>query len=176
MRIALIKRILALVTVVVGAGCATSSGAAVTCQDVQPGTARYEAGMDELARQAKLPGGTWNRYDASAVSGLCSGQSKEIDDLTSDGLLDVADVQRLAAVLDKPYTPRPRSPADVRFGDVRERLVRLGACSACADNIARHVVEQPASPCASLARRALGGEAAAVKDLLDDPPYCAWKY
>jgi hypothetical protein len=176
MRISMTTRVLALIAVVVGAGCATGSSVAITCQDLQPGAPRYEASMDELARLAKLPGGTWDRYDAAAVSNLCSGQAQEIDSLTADGLLDIAAAQRLAAVLNKPYTPRPRSAADVTFGNVRERLVRLGACNACADNIARYVVEQPKSTCAGLARRALAGEADAVKDLVADPPYCTWKY
>ncbi len=170
------KRVLATVAVVAGAGCATGSGATIACQDLQPGGARYEANMDELARLAQLPDGTWNRYHASAVSDLCSGQSKEIDSLTADGLLDIAAAQRLAAVLNKPYTPRPRSPADVTFGDVRQRLVRLGTCNACADNIARYVVERPESPCAGLARRALAGESDAINDLMADPQYCKWKY
>lgn len=165
-----------MIAVATATACATGPSAALTCEDLQPGAARYEASMDELARLAKLPGGTWDRYDAAAVSNLCSGQSKEIDGLTADGLLDIAAAQRLAAVLNKPYTPRPRSPADVTFGDVRGRLVRLGTCNACADNIARFVVERPASPCAGLARRALAGEPEAINDLVADPPYCTWKY
>ena len=162
------------VTVVIG--CASGFGPRITCQDLQPGTARYQVNMDELARAARLSGGSWNRYHESAVSGLCQGQSEGIDALTADGLLDISATERLAAVLNKLYTPRPRSSSDVAFGEVRQQLVRMGTCGACADNIARYYVRQPASPCAELAKRALAGQSDAVKELLADPDYCKWTY
>ena len=172
----MIRWSLGLVAVAVGTGCMSGFGPRITCQDLQPSAARYQANMDELARAARLPGGSWNRYHESAVSGLCRGQSEEIDTLTADGLLDISDAERLAAVLNKSYTPRPRSSSDVAFGEVRQRLVRIGACNACADNIARYYVQQPESQCAELAKRALVGQSDAVKALLADPDYCKWKY
>ena len=167
---------LAVVAVAVGTGCTSGFGPRISCQDLQPGTARYQANMDEIARAARLPGGLWNRYHESAVSELCHGQSEKIDTLTADGLLDISATERLAAVLNKLYTPRPRSSSDVAFGEVRQQLVRMGTCGACADNIARYYVRQPASPCAELAKRALAGQSDAVKELLADPDYCKWTY
>ena len=162
--------------VAVGTGCTFGFGTRPTCQDLQPSATRYQSNMDELARAARLPGGSWNRYHELAVSDLCRGQSEGIDTLTADGLLDISAAERLAAVLNKPYTPRPRTSSDVAFGEVRQQLVRIGACSACADSVARYYVRQPASQCAELAKRALAGQSDAVKELLADPDYCKWRY
>jgi hypothetical protein len=167
---------LVLAMILLGTGCASVPGPGITCREVQHGAAGYQAGMDELARLAKLPSGAWNRYHELAVSDLCRSEPTGIDQLTGDGLLDIGEAVRIAAVLHKPYMPRIRSSSEVTFGEVRQQLLRIGACNSCADNIARYYTERPASQCAILAKKALAGDPDGVAKLLADPAYCIWRY
>lgn len=67
-------------------------------------------------------------------------------------------------------------PALLRYDDLDNRLLAMGLCSACADNIAQYYLKQPNSQCAKLARSALEGNPEAAQALQENPPYCTWHY
>lgn len=167
---------LVLAMILLGTGCASVPVSGVTCREVQHGADGYQAGMDELARLAKLSSGAWNRYHELAVSALCHSDPTAIDQLTGDGLLDIEEAVRIAAIIQKPYTPRIRSSSEMAFGEVRQQLLRIGVCNSCADNIARYYTERPASQCTILAKKTLAGAPDGVADLPADPAYCIWRY
>ena len=48
-------------------------------------------------------------------------------------------------------------PALLRYDDLDNKLLAMGLCSACADNVAQYYPKQPNSQCAKLARSALEG-------------------
>ena len=156
--------------------CSSLAGRELTCQDLRYGNPAYEANMAELARQAQLPDNHWNRYHADAVADMCANNTKALDVLTGDGEISAAEISRIATVLKKHYKPKARSGADVQYGEVREKLLKMGACSACADNIARYYVEKPHSQCTELAKRALSGDPESTEKMLEWPPYCRWAY
>ena len=64
------------------------------------------------------------------------------------------------------------APVDLKVDDLDNRLLKLGLCSACADNAAWLSVHKPKSRCAQLTRKALAGNPAALAELKDDPAYC----
>jgi hypothetical protein len=66
-------------------------------------------------------------------------------------------------------------PKTLRIDDLDNKFLAMGLCSACASNVADLVVNQPTSRCADLGRRALGGDAEAVKALKEFPDYCQEK-
>ena len=68
------------------------------------------------------------------------------------------------------------SPSVLRRDDINNRLLEIGLCSACADNVAQWYVTQPASQCAQLALKALEGAPTATEVLRGFPCYCQWKY
>jgi hypothetical protein len=63
-------------------------------------------------------------------------------------------------------------PKALRIDDLDNKFLAMGLCSACASNVADLVVNQPGSRCADLGRRALLGNADAVKALKEFPDYC----
>ena len=67
-------------------------------------------------------------------------------------------------------------PALLRYDDLDNKLLAMGLCSACADNVAQYYLKQPNSQCAKLARSALEGNPEATRVLQAAPPYCAWHY
>ena len=72
---------------------------------------------------------------------------------------------------------RSRIPANaMRREDVKNRLLTMGLCSACADNVAQYYTAAPRSQCAELARSALEGNPEAARTLQEPPPYCTWQY
>ncbi len=152
-----------------------SAFAQMSCKDVQYDNPNYGDKMDELAKQARLPDDYWNRYHESVVSSLCRGNVAEVDDLINQGSVKAKEVQSIAKVLGKTYNPKQRSEAGKKFGYAKEKFRTMGACSACADNIANYFVNQPKSPCGKLAKKALEGNADAVKKLLEFPDYCRAK-
>jgi len=161
---------------VIAAASAASALAAPTCEELAPDSPRYQAKMDELAERAKLSDNAWNRYHESLVSALCTGKRARADKLVDQGFVTVAESERIAAVLDRAYTPKRRSEAGNRYGAAKGRFVEMGACSACADNIAQFYARKPASRCGKLARRALGGDAVAREKLAAFPDWCRWTY
>jgi hypothetical protein len=147
-----------------------------TCSELAYANARHGESMDALARLARLPGGTWNRYHETLVAGLCEGRGDAVRALVDDGSVPTAEAERIAAVIGKPYRARPRAASGKRYAAARAQFADMGACSACADNIAQFYVKKPASQCARLAARAISGDAQAVGTLVEFPDYCAWKY
>jgi hypothetical protein len=87
------------------------------------------------------------------------------DDRGSDEIIYDVDVIRSVIPKDK-----------MRREDVKNRLLDMGLCSACADNIAQYYTVQPKSQCAQLARSALEGNPESTRKLLDGPEYCTWHY
>ena len=72
---------------------------------------------------------------------------------------------------------RARIPADqMRREDVKNRLLNMGLCSACADNVAQYYTAAPKSQCAELARSALEGNPEAARTIQEMPAYCTWHY
>ena len=70
---------------------------------------------------------------------------------------------------------RSRIPSgQMRREDVKNRLLTMGLCSACADNVAQYYTAASKSRCAELARAALEGNPDAVAGLQGDPAYCTW--
>ena len=64
----------------------------------------------------------------------------------------------------------------MRREDVKNRLLEIGLCSACADNVAQYYTAEPKSQCAQLARSALEGNPESTRKLQEDPEYCTWHY
>lgn len=64
--------------------------------------------------------------------------------------------------------------SDLRMSDLAARLVEIGTCDACADNIAEFILKKPSSRCAKIAIRALEGDPVATRELVNDPNYCTW--
>lgn len=72
---------------------------------------------------------------------------------------------------------RSRNSKDaLRKGDVENRLLELGLCSACADNVAQYYTQKPDSQCGQLARSALEGDPDAKAALQQGPSFCEWNY
>ena len=59
---------------------------------------------------------------------------------------------------------------------LEQRLVEMGACSACADNIAQYYSKNSDSRCGKLAQQALDGNSEAINELVAFTDYCKWKY
>ena len=64
----------------------------------------------------------------------------------------------------------------LKFDDLENRLLGLGLCNACADNVAQYYIKRPRSRCAILAGRALEGNPDALAALREMPFYCQWRY
>jgi hypothetical protein len=72
---------------------------------------------------------------------------------------------------------RARIPeAQLQRDDLENAFLRMGLCSACADNVAQYYVSQPNSTCALLAKNALEGNPDSMQALVNDPPFCRWDY
>jgi len=95
-------------------------------------------------------------------------------------------------VADKPEPPVYREGPDItysvepirskiprallKYDDLDNKLLEMGLCSACADNVAQYYLKQPSSQCAKLAKSALEGDPEALRTLQDAPSYCVWHY
>jgi hypothetical protein len=169
---------LALIFVAVALGLASPDSvlAEPTCPDLDYHNPQHHEKMDELARRARLNNASWNRYHESVVSALCAGKREGVDKLVDQGFVPASEAERIAAVLDKAYKSKRRSEVGRKYGSSKNRFVEMGACSACADNIAQYYTRRPESRCGTLAQRALGGDAAAVEQLVEFPAYCRWNY
>ena len=64
------------------------------------------------------------------------------------------------------------APADLKRVDIDDKLIQLGLCSACADNLTEFFLKKPASRCGQLVGRALKGSARALDALKSNPAYC----
>jgi hypothetical protein len=150
--------------------------AQMSCADLKYGNPNYHEKMDELAKRARLPDNYWSRYHESVVSDLCSGDIKDVDKQVDDGFVKPQEVQSIANVLGKQYKPKGRSETGKSYGYSKEKFLAMGACTACADNIAQYYTKKPDSPCGKLAQKALEGNPDAIKKLVNFPDYCQWKY
>ena len=155
---------------------ATSGCAQITCKDVKYGSPDYQKNMDELAKRANLPDNYWNRYHESVVSDLCSGNIKGVDKIVDDGSVKAQEAQNIAKVLGKTYKPSQRSETGRSYAEAKAKFVEMGACAACADNIAQYYTKSPDSQCGKLAKQALEGNQDSISKLIAFPDYCKWKY
>jgi hypothetical protein len=96
--------------------------------------------------------------------------------LIDNGFVKPEEVQGIAKVLGKTYKSKQRSETGKSYGYSKEKFLEMGACSACADNIAQYYTKKPNSPCGKLAKQALEGNPDAIKKLVEFPDYCQWKY
>ena len=150
--------------------------AQITCRDVKYGNPNYQKNMNELAKRAQLPDNYWNRQHESVVTDLCNGNIRDIDKLIDDGFVRPQEVQNIAQVLGKTYKAHQRSEAGKSYRAAKEKFRDMGACEACADNIAQYYTKKPDSPCGELAKQALEGNSDAISKLVSFPDYCKWKY
>jgi hypothetical protein len=150
--------------------------AQISCQDLKYGGPQYSAKMDDLAKQAELPGNSWNRYHESIVRDFCNGDIKGVDKLVDSGMVKAQEAKAIGKVLGKTYKPKVRSEVGKTYESSKPKFVEMGACSACADNIAQYYSKNPESRCGKLAQQALDGNQDAIKDLVAFPDYCKWKY
>lgn len=150
--------------------------AQVSCRDVKYGNPNYHEMMDELAKRAGLPDNYWSRYHESVVSDLCSGNIEDVDKLIDNGFVKLQEAQGIAEVLGKTYKPKQRSETGKSYEYSKEKFLEMGACGACADNIAQYFTKKPNSPCGKLAKQALEGNPDAINKLVAFPDYCEWKY
>ena len=152
------------------------AAAQISCNDVKYGGPNYSEKMDELAERAGLPDSYWNRYHESVVSALCRGNVKDVDTLIDNGSVKPGEAQAIAKVLGKTYKAKQRTQTGRSYGDSRKKFADMGACSACADNIAQYYTKKPDSPCGKLAKQALDGNPEAIKKVAAFPDYCKWSY
>lgn len=68
------------------------------------------------------------------------------------------------------------SPKKLKYEDLTNKFLKMGACSYCADNIAQHVRKKPNGQCGVIAKRALKGDYQAISILQSMPEYCTWQY
>jgi hypothetical protein len=167
---------LALAVFAASATSAAPASAAPTCRDLAYGSATHHDGMNELARQARLPDAQWSRQHESIVAGLCGGKPRDVDAIVAAGTVAAEQAERIAAVLGIAYTAPPASAGQQKYAGARAKLVEMGACSACADNIAQHYAHRPSSRCARLAKAALDGDAQAADQVVKFPGFCRWRY
>ena len=150
--------------------------AQVSCSDVKYGNPNYHEKMDVLAARAKLPDNYWSRYHEDVVRDLCNGNVKDVDGLIDAGFVKPQEAQNIARVLGKTYKPKQRTETGKSYEYSRRKFTEMGACNACADNIAQYYTKKPDSPCGKLAKQALEGNSEATKKLVTFPDYCQWKY
>ena len=144
----------------------------ISCSDVNYGNPKYHQKMDELAERAGLPGDYWNRYHESVVGALCSGDIRSVDELVDAGYVKPQEAQGIAKVFGKSYKSKQRSEMGKRYGYSRVKFLDMGACDACAGNIAQFYAEKPNSPCGRLAKQAIEGNPDAITRLVAFPDYC----
>ena len=94
----------------------------------------------------------------------------------NDGSVKAQEAEAIASVLGKAYKTKSRSAIGITYQTAKEKFLEMGACSACADNIAQHYSRDPGSPCGTLAKQALDGDQDAIRKLLAFPDFCKWKY
>ena len=67
------------------------------------------------------------------------------------------------------------SPARLRQDDIEDRLLELGACTACASTMANTYIRKPKSKCGQFTKAVLEGNKDAVKQVSDgDMPACGF--
>ena len=67
--------------------------------------------------------------------------------------------------------------AKLRKDDLENKLLDMGLCNACADNVAEFYLKKPKSSCGKLAKQAIEGNPDAIEKLVNNfPDYCSYKY
>lgn len=150
----------------------TPAFAGLTCADLKYGSEKYQENMEQLAKEARLVDGYYNRYHEDVVRYICSGKAKEVAKLIDAGYVRASEVEGIKEAIGK----TGRSEAGQSYGHSRQKFSEMGLCSACADNVAQYYTKKPASPCGTLAKRALEGNPQAIKELQAFPSYCQWHY
>lgn len=148
------------------------SDALVPCSSVKYGNDRYHENMEALAKEVGLPDNYYSRYHEDAVKAICEGQESQLAGLIDAGYVKATEVAALKRVLVRD----DRSALGKSYESSREKFSSLGLCESCADNVAQYYTRQPASQCGRLAKQALEGDPAAVRELQTFPEYCTWKY
>ena len=90
------------------------------------------------------------------------------------GKEDGSDEDRQSYDVDVVRTAVPK--VALRREDVENQFLKMGLCSACADNVSQFYVKKPNSQCAVLAKSALEGNPDAVRELSAGPVFCEWHY
>ncbi len=146
--------------------------ASITCDEISADNPAHVENMGRLAKEAHLPDSYFSRYDEDVVSGLCAGDSGDVQNDVDSGFVKAGEVESIARVLGKTVHLRARSQAGKSYGYAREKFSAMGLCEACADNTAIYYTSKPASRCGQLAKHALEGDPEAVKELSTFPDYC----
>jgi len=146
--------------------------AGLTCADLKYGSDGYQDHMEELARQARLVDGYYNRYHEDVVRYICSGKPKEIAKLVDAGFVKASEVEGIKETIGK----SSRTEVGQSYGYSKQKFSEIGLCSSCADNVAQYYTKMPASQCGKLAKRALEGNPQALEELQTFPSYCQWHY
>jgi hypothetical protein len=155
-----------------GAGTPNSTQIQISCSDLKSDNPKYHEKMDELAERAGLPDNYWNRYHESVVYSLCRGEIEVVDGMVDDGYVKPQEVQDIAKVIGKTYESKQRSEMGKRYEYSRKKFSEMGACNACAANIAVFYTEKPNSKCGRLAKQAIEGDPGAIERLVAFPDYC----
>lgn len=151
----------------------TNCLASVSCIDVDYGTENYSDNMDRLAKEAKLPGDSWTRYDEDVVRSICKDGGAGIQNEIKNGYVKKEEVDRIKADL---VVPKPIDLKNINYAQARKKFADMGLCSACQDNVAQHLLKTPSSQCGILAQHALQGYSSAIEELKTFPNYCVWNY
>jgi hypothetical protein len=130
--------------------------------------------MEKLVWLAGAGDSYFNRYQESAVSDICAGRNKSVNEMIDKGFVSAAQVSEFRKIL----TPvaQGRSEIGKSYGFSRQKFEDMGLCSACADNVAQHYTRNPSSACGKLAKRSLEGDYEAVQEIQKFPSYCVWMY
>jgi hypothetical protein len=108
--------------------------AGVKCTDLKYGSDNYQESMEELAREANLEDGYYNRYHEDVVGYLCAGKIEEVKALVDQGDVKSSEVEAIKELLGK----EERSEKGQSYGYSKQKFLEMGLCSACADNVAQY--------------------------------------
>lgn len=76
-----------------------ASAATLTCSDLKYGSDQYRSNMQELARQANLPGGTYSKYHERVVNNFCEGDAVDTKKLVGLGYVTAEEVASIQNAL-----------------------------------------------------------------------------
>jgi len=149
--------------------------AVLSCKDVVYGSENYASNMTKLAVKANLPSNYYNRYHEHVVENLCNDSIKYIDELVDYGHITIDEVMAIAKELGKTYSEPKRSQDGKKYSYILNKILEMGLCDSCANNIVNYYINKPSSSCAKLAKQALEGDSESTKKLVSYPGYCMSK-
>ena len=150
--------------------------AVLSCKDVVYGSENYASNMTKLAVKANLPSNYYNRYHEHVVENLCNDSIKYIDELVDYGHITIDEVMTIAKELGKTYSEPKRSQDGKKYSYILNKILEMGLCDSCANNIVNYYINKPSSSCAKLAKQALEGDSESTKKLVSYPGYCMSKH